>query len=447
MSPKKFLDSVTIPSPCNADWNSMIGNDQVRFCDHCSLDVHNLSLMTRNQAQKLVARSNGRLCVRYHSDSSGRPQTLPLSQKLHHINRRVSRIAAGAFTATLSLTNAMAQGSASPTSGDANSAQITRESNRWSAGATISGTIADQHGAVIQGATIYLSNAESGLGLFSSSASDGQFKIEGLKSGFYKLRVEAPGFAADQTDELYLMESRELRADRTLHVAEIAETVDVESEAAVTFIQGGAVAFVAPEHPFVRAAQESDLDALTALIAGADVNVRDKRTGTTALEHAVKNAYREMVQLLLSSGAKVNLQNDAGETALMMIDEDATSDLIWDLVNAGADLKLKDKHGNTTLIEIADTNNLDALRTLLDAGADVNAKNADGETALMRAASEGLVNNVRALVLAGADLNAVDNEKVNALAHALNNDHQPVARFLKSKGAVEKVAQVQKEKE
>src|SRR6185295_17899117 len=106
MAPKNFLNNLTVPSPCSADWNSMIGNDQVRFCEHCSLDVHDLSAMTRLQAERLVAKSNGRLCIRYRRDLSGQLQTLPLGQKLHHISRRVSRIAAGAFTATLSITSA-----------------------------------------------------------------------------------------------------------------------------------------------------------------------------------------------------------------------------------------------------------------------------------------------------------------------------------------------------
>lgn len=36
----------------------MVGNDQVRFCDHCSLEVHNISLLTRRQAERLLARSD-----------------------------------------------------------------------------------------------------------------------------------------------------------------------------------------------------------------------------------------------------------------------------------------------------------------------------------------------------------------------------------------------------
>lgn len=446
MAPKNFLNNITIPSPCKADWNSMVGNDQVRFCDHCSLEVHNLSLMTRNQAQRLVARSNGRLCVRYHSDSAGRPQTLPLRQKLHRINRRVSQIAAGAFTATLSITSAMAQETAGSDTATQSPARVTQLNTRWSGGASIAGTITDQNGAVIPGATIFLSNSETRLALYASTAANGQFRIENLQEGSYKLRIEAPGFAADQSDALYLLGNREVRQDRTLSIAGIEETVNVESDVAeVSFSGGGAVAFVAPQHPFVRAAQEDDLEAITALIAGMDVNLRDKRSRTTALEHAVRNANREMVQLLLSAGANVNAQNEQGESVLMILDEDATSDLIWDLLNAGANVKLKDKTGNTALIQIADSNNPEALRTLLDAGAEVDARNKAGETALMRTASEGLVNNVRALVLAGADVNAIDEEKMSALAHALDNNHNAVARFLRSKGAVETVAQVQKE--
>ena len=63
----------------------------------------------------------------------------------------------------------------------------------------------------------------------------------------------------------------------------------------------------------------------------------------------------------------------------------------------------------------------------------------------MLAASEGHVNIVRTLVLAGADINIIDEDEMNALAHAADNDHAAVVRFLKSKGAVETVAKVEKE--
>ena len=444
MAPKNFLNNLTVSSPCTADWNSMVGNDQVRFCEHCSLQVHNLSLMTRNQAQRLVARSNGRLCVRYHQDPEGKPMTSPVRQKLHRINRRVSRIAAGAFTATLSVTSAVAQSSASSQAGNLNPSYATQP-NRWDRASSITGTIKDQNGALIPNATISLSNEEQHVALYASTGSDGQFRVDRLQQGVYKIRVEAPGFAADQTDGVYVQANGEARVDRTLSVAPIEASVDIESTTQVENIVSGGVAFIAPEHPFVRAAQEDNLDELTALIAGMDVNLRDKRSGTTALEHAVKNANREMVQLLLSAGAIVNAKNDEGETVLMMLDDDATIDLMWDLLNAGAKVNLKDKSGTTALMHLAASNNLDTLKTLLDAGAEVNAKNKQGQTALMLAASEGLVNNVRTLVLAGADITAIDEHDMSAMAHAAENDHAAVIRFLKSKGAVETVARVRED--
>ncbi|HEY6233357.1 MAG TPA: ankyrin repeat domain-containing protein [Pyrinomonadaceae bacterium] len=440
MASKNFLHNLTIPKPCTADWNSMAGNDQVRFCEHCSLQVHNLSLMTRSQAERLVSKSNGRLCVRYHQDNSRMPGALPL--KLHTIGRRVSRLAAGAFTATLSLTTAVAQNSGSSIFDNSNLPTATRPDARPALSSSLKGTITDQNGALITNATIYVLSRSSALSLYVSTNSTGQFEVENLAAGIYQVRVEAPGFAPDESDSIYLQGNTAAHVDRTLKVADIAETVEIESGTAEISI-GGAVSFVAPENAFVRAAQEDDLEQLTALIAGMNVNLRDPRTHTTALEHAVRNANREMVQLLLNAGARVNEKNQAGETVLMMLDDDATSDLVWDLINAGAQVNLKDDDGCTALIRAASANSLEAVKTLLEAGADVNLKSKDGRTALMSAAAEGYVNTVRALVLAGADINAVDKENMNALA--LASEHLPVVRFLRSKGAFESVAKADKE--
>jgi hypothetical protein len=369
---------------------------------------------------------------------------LPIRQRLRRIGRRTSQLAAGAFTATLSVTSAVADSSQSRQSENHNvSAVVTQLDGAWGLGSSIVGTIKDPNGAVIAGATVALSNEQSQVVLYTSSDFNGEFRIDSLEPGLYKIKIEAPGFAADEINGIYLTPSGETRIDRSLSIAALQETVEVEDTTHRNFVTSGMVAFVAPEDPFIRAAQEDNLETLTGLIAGTDVNLRDKRSGTTALEHAVRNANREMVQLLLSAGASVNSRNATGETVLMMLDPDATSDLVWDLINAGANVNLKDENGNTALMQAALSKNLDVLKTLLDAGAEVDAKNEQGQTAMMLAASEGSVNGVRALVIAGADLNTKDEHNKNALAHAGENDHPAVVRFLKSKGAYETVAQLE----
>ena len=445
MPAKFFMKNLTVPSPCPADWDLMKGNDQVRFCEHCDLSVHNLSQMTPHQALRLASQSNGRLCVRFEQDPGGRIVRTRVKQKLHHISRRASRIAAGAFSATLSLTSAVAQ-SCPPANGSVPG--VSQPSARWGLGGSLVGSVTDANGEAVTSASIALINSSTNQGLYTSSDSSGQFRIDSLEAGLYQLRIEAPGYALEE-DQIYVQENKATRADRKLNVASTETAVETSLEIGENRIisLGGVMAVVSPEHPFVLAAQEDDLEKLTSLIAGSDVNIRDKRTGTTALEHAVRNANREMVQLLLGAGAKVNTRDASGETVLMMVDSEATSELIWDLLNAGAKVDLKDEADNTALMAAVSANNLDVVRALIDAGAEINAQNNEGKTALMIAATEGYVNIVRALLVAGASLSLTDNEHQDALALAIDNGRKAVVRLLRSKGAQESVALVEKESE
>jgi ankyrin repeat protein len=437
MSAKDVFAQISITSPCETDWDSMIGNDRIRFCRHCQLSVHNLSQMTSKEVRRLVARSQGRLCVRYSPQDRSVP-ALP-TPVLHRIGRRTSILAAGAFSASLSLTNAIAGDLQNEQKGTAYRVAVvvaTKEGVKvfTSHGGTISGTIFDPNNAVIPGATVSLSNAESKAAISTVTNDQGEYKFDGLEAGTYSLRVEASGFATSDLPNITLRPGDENRIDQTLSISSIQAEVNVRSEATM-----GMVAMrPAPTEPLVKAAQEDDLDAVKeALLTQPDANVRDKSTGSNALEHAIQNADRDMVQVLLWAKADVNARNDSGQTVLMMLGEKITSDIVWDLINAGAKVNLRDNDGDTALIEAAQSNNLDVLKTLLEAGAKVNAKNNDGQTPLMMAASEGLINNLKALILAGADINARDGKGKSALMYAKENDHSHVVRLLRSYSADE----------
>jgi hypothetical protein len=43
---KRVLASVIIAEPCGMDWDNMTGDERIRFCNQCSLKVHNLSAMS-----------------------------------------------------------------------------------------------------------------------------------------------------------------------------------------------------------------------------------------------------------------------------------------------------------------------------------------------------------------------------------------------------------------
>ncbi|XP_015108756.1 uncharacterized protein LOC107035714 [Diachasma alloeum] len=68
--------------------------------------------------------------------------------------------------------------------------------------------------------------------------------------------------------------------------------------------------------------QLGNYDGVMALIAAdADLNVRDGKSGRTALFHALENDELRIARELLTSGAKPNLPNFAGQTCYHLIDE------------------------------------------------------------------------------------------------------------------------------
>lgn len=99
------LSKVRVASPCRVDWDSMIGDERVRFCGQCELNVYNLSAMTKAQAENLIVRTEGRLCVRFfrRKDGSILTQDCPvglraLRQRLSRIRRAVAVALLGFFT-------------------------------------------------------------------------------------------------------------------------------------------------------------------------------------------------------------------------------------------------------------------------------------------------------------------------------------------------------------
>ncbi len=426
---KRSFDRMIIPAPCDADWDSMIGNERMRFCEHCNLQVTNLSNLTRQEAVRLVARSEGRLCVRFVRRSDGSIAAKQSEKKLHQISRRVSRLAAGAFSATLSLTTAAAQTTNSqPRAGTVAEAIAPQVG----IGSSVSGVISDPQGALISGATVTLTSKDGSLFTFTTG-DDGMYKFSLLPAGTYGLTVDAASFPSTSLDDIKLADASERSINVELKLPEVVEQVEVQSNTEVVQFSGGAIAFIEPESPLVKAVFHEDLEAVKELaFVALDLNEPDKNTHMTALDQAVENGNLEIVRTLVLAGAATDVKDRSGRTALMYLRDNATGKLVRELISAGAKVNARDESDGTALMNAASECNSEVVKELIDAGAKVDFKDADGKTALMFAAGNSDSKIAKLLIDAGAEINVKDQEGKSALMIAADEGDPETVKLLLS---------------
>ena len=70
----------------------MIGDERARFCGQCELNVYNLSAMSTLEAESLIARTEGRLCVRYYRRKDGSIITQDCPVGLRKLKAHAARI-------------------------------------------------------------------------------------------------------------------------------------------------------------------------------------------------------------------------------------------------------------------------------------------------------------------------------------------------------------------
>jgi len=192
------LDMIQTPSPCSVGWDSMTGNDRERFCTQCNHTVHNLSTMTRREAERLFANANGSVCARYTRRADGSVVTTDHIPNRQRITGASLRLATAAFTLLLAAgADGYAQTTQLPpkTKIEITTNQSNPETTQEKIQTVIVGNILDQFGAVVVGANITVQMNLSKSKLTATSDESGTFVVWSLVPGVYTLTVEARGFS------------------------------------------------------------------------------------------------------------------------------------------------------------------------------------------------------------------------------------------------------------
>lgn len=91
---------IKVASPCKRDWSKMAGDEKVRACGDCKMNVYNLSAMTQAEAEALVKQREGRLCVRFYMRPDGTAMTKDCPVGVSRV-RRTYTVALGAVVALI----------------------------------------------------------------------------------------------------------------------------------------------------------------------------------------------------------------------------------------------------------------------------------------------------------------------------------------------------------
>src|ERR1700694_4028843 len=91
----------------------------------------------------------------------------------------------------------------------------------------IVGQVSDASGAAVPGATVTVTNKETGLRRSASTDDTGRFNFPQLKPGAYSVKVEAEGFETQQNDAVSSALGQKQNVDFRLKIAESNQIVSV----------------------------------------------------------------------------------------------------------------------------------------------------------------------------------------------------------------------------
>ncbi|KAF0025744.1 hypothetical protein F2P81_022625 [Scophthalmus maximus] len=159
------------------------------------------------------------------------------------------------------------------------------------------------------------------------------------------------------------------------------------------------------------------------------------RRGIVPLFSAVRQGHWQIVDLLITHGADVNLADKQGRSPLMMAASEGHLGTVEFLLAQGASLSLMDKEGLTALSWACLKGHLPVVRCLVESGAATDHADKNGRTPLDLAAFYGDSEVVQFLVDHGAMIEHVDYSGMRPLDRAVGCRNTSVVVALLKKGA------------
>jgi len=164
----------------------MAGDERVRYCPECKLNVYNFTEMSDADIESIVSHRNGRLCARFYQRSDGTMLTKNCPVGIRAVVRRVSGFASAILAALISVGPAFA-GARLPKHG---STLLQIQPSQKG----ISLEVVDPSGAKVPKAQVTIVNEKTKATFDGETDASGRLRLADLDAGLYEVLVIVPGF-------------------------------------------------------------------------------------------------------------------------------------------------------------------------------------------------------------------------------------------------------------
>ncbi|XP_033733625.1 ankyrin-2-like [Pecten maximus] len=182
----------------------------------------------------------------------------------------------------------------------------------------------------------------------------------------------------------------------------------------------------------MRAVQQKKVNLVKRLLQfpGIDINIKSLREETpTSL--ALRWQSKEIFDILIDTGADINVTPGAGATSLLMIAITKGMEYVTKLLEKGVDVNYTNPRNETAMHYAVYVDNVNAVQALLDANADPNVRvKSDLMTPIVFAANQGETAVVEVLAKGGADINLSSVQGYNAVHMAAWNGYTAMLKSL-----------------